>query len=529
MTLIQAVLVALTYYLADSPWPAGGLGNYATVYRPMVSGLIVGIIMGDVRTGVMIGAKINMIYIGFISAGGAMPADMSLAGVLGTALAISAHIDVDAALTLAVPLGLLGSLVWVGHLTLDSLLVPVADKYIKEGKPEKVWIVNILLPQLILFAETFIPCFFGAYYGSAAVGAVLEKLSGTFLTILATIGGMLPAVGIAMMLLSIFKGKAKIYFFLGFLVSAFFGLGSLPIAMIFLCVALLTCDFKKEDFAAPKSDKDDKPQHILSKKALNKAWWNWMYYFQSCYNYERMQGIGFLHAMSPVIEDLYKGKPEETKAAMQRSSEFFNTENATGSCVIGLVAAMEEQKAGGADIKDEAFTSIKTGLMGPLAGIGDTLWQTVMIPMCILLFISMAAEGNVIAPILYAVVFYALYYAFGYWLLKLGYEKGSEAILTLMESGVINKVITAAGILGCAVLGSLVAKYVSLSISITIKETADTALNLQKDFFDAICPGLLPLLLTLGCYRLLKKGMKSYTVMLIIIGIAVIGVLCHIL
>ena len=523
MTLVQAILISIVYYFANSPWPGGGLGNYATLYRPMVSGLIVGIILGDPVQGTIIGATINLMYIGFISAGGAMPADMSLAGILGTALAISSGIDTNAALAIAVPLGLIGSLVWVGRLTIDSAFVRIAEKYAEEGKTEKVWIVNILLPQAVLFAMTAIPCFVAAYFGADLVAVVINALSGKFLGILSTIGGMLPAVGIGMMLLSIFKGQARIYFFLGFFLTAYLGLGTLPLALIFLCVAMLTT-FGGEDFSDVFSTKsaEDKVR-LLDKKTLNRAWWNWMYYFQSCYNYERMQGIGFLHSMAPVIGKLYKDDPEGRKAAMFRSMEFFNTENATGSCVIGLVAAMEEQKANGADLDDDAFSSVKTGLMGPIAGVGDTLWQAVVIPLMLAIFIGMAADGNVFAPIIYSVLFLALYNGFGYWLLKLGYEKGGDAILDLMESGIIKKVITAAGILGCAVLGGLVCNYVTLKCAITIPLSADNIFSLQASFFDALLPGLLPLALTLGCYKLLKKGMESYKVMAIVVALAVVG------
>ena len=523
MTLVQAILISIVYYFANSPWPSGGLGNYATLYRPMVSGLIVGIILGDPVQGTIIGATINLMYIGFIGVGGAMPADMSLAGVLGTALAISSGIDTNAALAIAVPLGLIGSIVWVGRMTLDSVFVRVAEKYAEEGKPEKVWIVNILLPQALLFAMTAIPCFIAAYFGTDLVATVINALSGKFLGILSTIGGMLPAVGIGMMLLSIFKGKARIYFFLGFFLSAYLGLGILPLALIFLCVALLTT-FNGEDFSDVISTKsaEDKVR-LLDKKTLTHAWWNWMYYFQSCYNYERMQGIGFLHTMSPIISKLYKDDPEGRKAAMFRSLEFFNTENATGSCVIGLVAAMEEQKANGAELDDEAFSSIKTGLMGPVAGVGDTLWQGVVTPLMLAVFIGMAADGNVFAPIIYSVLFLALYNGFGYWLLKLGYEKGGDAILDLMESGIIKKVITAASTLGCAVMGALVCNYVTLKCAITIPLSADNIFSLQASFFDALLPGLLPLALTLGCYKLLKKGMESYKVIAIVVALAVVG------
>lgn len=238
MSVIQALLIGLVYYFANSPWPFGGMGNYAILYRPLVSGFVVGLILGDPVKGTMIGATINLMYIGFISAGGSMPSDMSLAGILGTALAITGGIDAKAALAIAVPLGLLGSIVWVGHMTLATAFVPLAEKYSDEGKPEKVWIVNILLPQILLFVMTFIPCFLAAYLGGAYIQSAINALGGTVLRILGVIGGMLPAVGIGMTLLAIFKGEARIFFFIGFLLAAEFGVGILPLSFISFCITI---------------------------------------------------------------------------------------------------------------------------------------------------------------------------------------------------------------------------------------------------------------------------------------------------
>ena len=526
MSFIQSFLVALVYYLANSPWPFGGMGNYAILYRPLVNGFVIGLILGDPVKGTIIGATINLMYIGFISAGGSMPSDMSLAGILGTALAITGGMDVNAAVAIAVPLGLLGSIVWVGRMTISTAFVPLAEKLADEGKPEKVWIVNVLLPQALLFVMTFIPCFLAVYFGGAYIQDAINALGGETLRILSIIGGMLPAVGIGMILLAIFKGEAKVFFFLGFLLAAYFKVAILPLCLISLCITIIYMQLKE------KGDlpiMDNKGQHLLKKKDLKTAWLNWMYYFQSCYNYERMQGIGFLHSMSPIIQRLYGDDPEERKNAMRRHAQFFNTESALGSAVIGLTAAMEEQKKKGADLDDEAFTSIKTGLMGPLAGVGDPLWQGVVIPLLLVFFTGLAIEGNVIAPILYSGIFYALYYGVGYWLLNLGYYKGSETILDLMESGIINKVITGAGILGNAVIGGLVANYVSVSTAIRIEQAEGQIFELQTSLFDQIMPGMLPLALTLLCYWLLKKGVSSVKVILIVAAVGVIGGLTGIL
>ena len=97
--IVQAALVGLGYYLSNSPWVAGN-GGFFGLYRPLVAGLIVGIIFGDPAKGAQIGASINLLYIGFISAGGSIPADPSVAGWVGTALAMAGGLDAATAITL---------------------------------------------------------------------------------------------------------------------------------------------------------------------------------------------------------------------------------------------------------------------------------------------------------------------------------------------------------------------------------------------------------------------------------------------
>jgi mannose/fructose/N-acetylgalactosamine-specific phosphotransferase system component IID/mannose/fructose/N-acetylgalactosamine-specific phosphotransferase system component IIC len=529
VSIFQAILIGLVYYLSNSPWPFGGLGNYAILYRPMIGGFVVGLILGDPVQGTIIGATINLMYIGFISAGGSMPSDMSLAGILGTALAITGGLETEAALAIAVPLGLVGAIFWVGSMTICTAFVPLADKLAEQGKADKVWIPNVLLPQLIKFALTFFPSFLAAYFGGAYIQGFINALGGNVLRILSIIGGMLPAVGIALTLLAIFKGKARIFFFFGFLLAAYFNIPILPLSLLFLCITIIYMQLQekaeevKKEFVEEAVSAEPKNESLLTKKDLVKSWLTWMYYFQSCYNYERMQGVGFLHSMSHLIKRLYKDNPEERSKAMKRHVQFINTENAFGSAIIGLTAAMEEQKAQGADLDDESFTSIKTGLMGPLAGIGDPLWQGVAIPLLIVFFLGMAIEGSVAAPILYSIVFFAIYYGVGYWLMKLGYEKGSEKILEFMESGTLKKVIAGAGIIGNGVIGGLVANYVSVQTAIQITQSADNVFVLQTELFDKIMPGILALALTMFCYWLLKKKVSSLKVILIVAAIGIVG------
>lgn len=259
----------------------------------------------------------------------------------------------------------------------------------------------------------------------------------------------------------------------------------------------------------------------LSKKELIKSWFLWITFCQSTYSYERMQAPGFAHAMTPIINKLYD-KKEDKKSALQRHLVFFNTQPTIGAVIPGITAAMEEEKANGAPVSDEAVNAIKTGLMGPLAGIGDTLIQGAVIPILLAICIGISREGNVFGPILYTVLASAVILGVSYVLFMQGYKFGSNAVENLLQSGTFNKVITAAGVLGCTVIGALTAKYVSLSTPIKI--TLDGAeIALQADVLDKILPGLLPLLLTLGVFKLLQKGTSPIKLMLIIIVVGIVG------
>ena len=269
-------------------------------------------------------------------------------------------------------------------------------------------------------------------------------------------------------------------------------------------------------------------KNLLTSKEVNRAWLLWLFNNQACYNYERMMGIGFLHAMTPAFRKLYKDNKDLRIEAMQRHTSFFNCEPCLGSSIVGLVLAMEEQKALGAELDNDAITSIKTGLMGPLSGIGDTLIQGVILPLLIAFAVDFAKGGNWVIPLVFSLVMAIIVFGISRFGFLLGYRKGSDAILSMLENGVIKRLISAASIMGCMVLGALVVNFVTMKCDISIPQ-AEGSFSMQEQLFDAILPSMLPLLLTLGCYKLLKAGKSSVLVMLVIIAIGVIGGLTGIL
>ncbi len=264
-------------------------------------------------------------------------------------------------------------------------------------------------------------------------------------------------------------------------------------------------------------------KNLLTKKELKRSWLTWLFNNQACYNYERMMGIGFLHSMVPIAKKLYKDDVEKQREMLNKHTGFFNCEPCFASPIVGLTVAMEEQKAQGAEIDGDALTSIKSGLMGPLSGIGDTVIQGVLVPLILAFCIDLAKTGNVAAPVIYSLIMIAIVFGISYTGFMTGYKKGSDAILKMLENGIVNKFISSANIMGCMVLGALVASYVSMSCGINIPQGADTVFSIQEQLFDTILPKALPLLLTLGAYKLLQKGHSSIRVMLYIIALGIIG------
>ena len=110
----------------------------------------------------------------------------------------------------------------------------------------------------------------------------------------------------------------------------------------------------------------------LSKKTLTKSFHNWYYGNLTCFSQEHMQTFGYLCSMLPIVEELYDKKDARAKA-IKTYTAFFNTEPQVGSVIVGMTAGLEEARANGAeDVDDETINGLRAGLMGPLAGIGDS-------------------------------------------------------------------------------------------------------------------------------------------------------------
>lgn len=238
MSVIQALLLGLLYYLSDSPWPFGE--GYYVLQRPLVAGFLAGLVMGQPVEGTIIGATMNLIYLGHITVGGTMPGDMALAGYLGIGLALSSGMDVNQAMAFAVPLGLLGTVVWHTKMSVNTVFSHWIDKEAEQGNIARVRILSWLPAQLLLFAIKVPAVFVAAYFGSGAVASVLGMVSPTLQHGLEVAGGMLPALGIALNMRGILKKSTIPYLIAGFCLSSYLGLDIIGVAVFGTIVAILS-------------------------------------------------------------------------------------------------------------------------------------------------------------------------------------------------------------------------------------------------------------------------------------------------
>ena len=234
ITLLQAFLIGVVYYLGfvGTPWFLL-LGGISVIQKPLVAGVLVGIILGDPIQGTIIGAAVQMPFIAYIFAGGAQPNDPGLAGTLGTALAIAAHLDPESAVAISVPIALIGTIINVLRMTLDVSFVHMIDAAVQKGKMNECVFLHIVPPQILCFVLCVVPVTLGCYYGVDIVTHIIDVMQGRPLFT----GGILPALGIAMNLRTLDRPGTLIWFVFGFILSAYLNLGAMPVAIIGFVIA----------------------------------------------------------------------------------------------------------------------------------------------------------------------------------------------------------------------------------------------------------------------------------------------------
>ncbi|MCD7950838.1 MAG: PTS system mannose/fructose/sorbose family transporter subunit IID [Erysipelotrichaceae bacterium] len=293
----------------------------------------------------------------------------------------------------------------------------------------------------------------------------------------------------------------------------------------------------------------------LSKRDRMSVAWRHQF-LQGSWNYERMQNGGWCYSIIPAIKKLYTNKDDQI-AALKRHLEFYNTHPYVSAPVMGVVLALEEEKANGADIDDQAIQGVKVGMMGPLAGVGDPVfWYTVR-PILGALGASLAMSGNIAGPLIFFFAWNIIRMAFIWYTQEFGYQVGT-AITKDLSGGLLGMITSGASILGMFIIGALVQRWVSISFTpvvssvtqsegayidwSTIEGSADgiktaleqysslgaDGLNVVKETtlqanLDSLIPGLAAMCLTLLCCYLLRKKVSPIVIIIALFIVGIIG------
>ncbi|MDO1605822.1 PTS system mannose/fructose/sorbose family transporter subunit IID [Lactobacillus sp. YT155] len=264
----------------------------------------------------------------------------------------------------------------------------------------------------------------------------------------------------------------------------------------------------------------DKPvEKKLTKKDLRRVMWR-HYQLLGSFNYERQMSIGYAWSMTPVLQRLYGDNESDLKEGYKRHLEFFNCSTSTSPLILGISCAMEEQNANTDNFDDASINAVKTALMGPLAGIGDSLFWGTLRVIGVGVGAPLAIKGSILGPILYFLINVIPSELLRWYGFKLTYEGGSKFLTKIQEDGTLQKLTEAAKILGLVVIGAMIASLVIIDVP-TVLKLGGTKVSIQKTL-DSLMPNLLPLLLTFGCYGLLKKHVNGTVILL---GLIVLGII----
>lgn len=237
MTALQAVLIGCYYWMKHNFYGYGWGG--AIFLSPLPAALWVGIVLGNIPAAMAVGAILQLMYLGTIAAGANLPQDPVLATLLSTAIVLQTGAPAETAVSMAIPLGLLGTMMWNSNRAINVIWVHMADNYAKKGNTMGIYLCGLLYPTLARIPTHIIPVALAAYYGPTYMKTVLDALPASAMHGLEVIGGLMPAVGFAIVITVIGRKYLLPYFMAGFFLVKYAHLSPLPLAIFGLIIAYL--------------------------------------------------------------------------------------------------------------------------------------------------------------------------------------------------------------------------------------------------------------------------------------------------
>ena len=506
------MLVALALTIWAIYCTYDGLGPFLIyAQRPLIAGSVAGLITGHPLLGLLIGATLELAALGVYTYGGATIPDYQTGAIVGTALAAGAAGDVSAQVAVGIGVGLpaailLSALDPVGKMVTTGL-VHRADSYAADGNARGLAMIHwvSLVPWVAVRA---IPTFLAALAASGGlVKDITASIPAGFVQGMTLAGSLLPAVGFALLLGMMELRRYWYLLLIGFVGFAYLHLPVLGIALIGVAVAMLFVTLKRDEpaIAVPETTEESTVDPRLTKQDLKRVYRRYFWASQISWNYERMQALGFAYAMEPVLRRLYPEKADYV-AGLQRHMQFFNTSVLVGGpLILGSTVALEEAGT------PKSAASTKVALMGPMAGIGDTVVFALYNSIVFTMAASWALQGNWLGPAFAAVMVLVPYALVRRWQFGFAYREGKR-LAGHLAAGALARVAQGATVLGFVVLGGFIPSIVKVVTTLTYRQTTTvqgqpvTQSVAIQDRLDELVPFLLPVLVTAGVYLLTAKA-----------------------
>ncbi|MGM0239929.1 PTS system mannose/fructose/sorbose family transporter subunit IID [Enterococcus sp. AZ103] len=259
------------------------------------------------------------------------------------------------------------------------------------------------------------------------------------------------------------------------------------------------------------------------KKMIHSIFWR-SFPLYAQYSYAKNGGAGFAYALMPAINRFYK-KAEDKKEALYRNIVWFNTTGNFSSFIMGLAASMEKENSEKPDFDESSINAVKSSLMGPMAGIGDSIFWGVLRIIAAGVAVGLGNEGNILAPLVFLLIYNIPSIITRYYGTFLGYTLGSKYIEKIYSSGVIHIMTKAASTLGLIMVGGMTSNIVTFTAKLQWSAGSDTMFKLQ-DILDQILVGMVPLGVTLLCFYLMNKKVSFN---LVLVGIVAFGIILSVL
>ncbi len=540
MSEIQILLITLWAGIAGVQHRILGVIH---IDRPLVAGMAVGLILGNVPAAMIAAASLELVFIGAQRVGGSVPPNVVIGGTLGVAAAVTTGQGVEAALAVGLPAALIGSAFEVFTKTLCSFFVHSAEAYVEaKPRPNTTGIAMMAhLGNLLYFLTAAIPVYVALQLGSGAAQAFFNSIPASVLAGLSVTGKILPVVGFAVLLNMLLTRRFLPFFLIGFVLAAYLKLPSLGIALLGGAAALIFFEWvgKPAETPAREIESATRPQVArepvpvaggsdgaaavggprVNSGDLRYLFWR-SFGLQSAFSFERMQTLGLVWAMLPLLQKLY-GDAEELRQALRRHLTFFNTEPILGgSTILGMTAAMEEKRANGEPLDDATVNAFKVGLMGPMAGIGDSLVEGLLRVIAATIGIGFAAQGNMLGAIVFLLIFNVFNFGIRWYGIHSAYSLG-DRLLEGLQGLQVQRWMEAGTILGLVVVAGLIPQFIGVSTPLVYGAGGEQNIKLQ-DTLDKILPGMITLALALGSLWLVRRGWNTLWVMalLIVVGVA---------